>query len=186
MRVHHAHSLMRVCKNPDLVKYFGTSRHRKIKGWEHLIELRRIGWGGQIKFQHPELLRVRVEPFWVTRIKICLPDAESRITEIEKERESLGGWGRIGHLKGWRKWKPTCNYRRLRRLDRVAEREMQAEREQVEIERGAEGSAPFPFLRRWLGGRLASSVCFWGVEVKEGIVRSVLLPSQPGRDSLSA
>ena len=89
----------------SLMHYFRI-RLREPLTAQRLRELVNSRWGGKLWFRYPEYAVSLVQPYWITHVRVALPEVESRLHEIEGILNRDGNSFRLERLKdiGVRKW----------------------------------------------------------------------------------
>ncbi|GAA5478851.1 hypothetical protein [Haloferula helveola] len=119
--------LLRRCESPGWTRYFEISSRRPVEGSGHLRSLIAIGWGGVVRFSHPEWLVPRIEPFMVTHRRIVQPEAEARLAEIQRWIDRHGGEAVFMRALEERRWLEIDDRHRRR-----AEADLREVREELE------------------------------------------------------
>ncbi|MGC4014504.1 MAG: hypothetical protein QM755_08325 [Luteolibacter sp.] len=122
--------------------FFETHRRIPLNTPGYFVELKKISWGGFIRFCHPEYLISKKAPYMMTHQVVVLPEVESRLSEIEQIIERHGGHRKILRIFGERDWY-RVPFDRYKRLTRIHLKEMREAKEQWFMEEGAAQSAPF-------------------------------------------
>ena len=115
------------CEFPRWTRYFEISRRRPVEGTGHLRLLISAGWGGVVRFSHPEWLVPRIEPFMVTHRRIVRPEAEARLAEIRRWIDRHGGEAVFTRALEGRRWLEIDDRPRRR-----AEADLKEVREELE------------------------------------------------------
>ena len=77
-------------------------------------------------FRLPFMFVTEIKPHFIYKIPVIYPEVESRLSEIEKEMETYGGWKRLGHVLGWRNHKDDWDLclDQKKELKRVTKKEL--------------------------------------------------------------
>lgn len=126
-----AKELLQKCRDPRLLQYFETWRRRPVNESGYLRTLVRDGWGGVVRFRYPQLIASRVEPHMITHQRVIVPEAEARLSEIQRWIDSRGGWEWMDGQMGYGKWRPLPSYDRMRKRGKLMDREIRLELEEV-------------------------------------------------------
>ncbi len=129
-----------------LVDRWSTKRLQRPEAWKRYFHLEYKPYYGGLQwfyvFTNTKLIELKVEPHWLTHVKIIDTAAIAREAELDAWMEARCAWPKYERLKGRRHW--SWNDALRRKLERQAKRDLQWFYQNPEE---AETSSPAVWLR---------------------------------------
>ncbi len=105
-----------------LVDRWSTKRQQRPEEWKRYFHLEYKPYYGGLQwfyvFTDTRLFELKVEPHWLTHVRVIDPLAIEREAELDAWMEMHYAWPKFQRFKGRRQW--SCNTELRRRLERQA------------------------------------------------------------------